>query len=468
MSEIPLHFQDALTIGKKIRNGEISSVEITREMLSRLENFEPELRSFVTITGDLALQQAQQADKEIKKEQIRSPLHGVPIAIKDLLDTKGINTTYGMSIYADHFPQANATVVNRLADAGTVLLGKTKLTEGAFSRHHPNVPPPINPWDQDCWTGVSSSGSGVATAAGLCFASIGSDTGGSIRFPCAANGIVGLKPTWGRVSRHGAFPLAYSLDHIGPITRSVADAAVMLNIIAGIDKNDATSSPRPVPDYLENIDADFSNLIIGIDRAYIENNTDPELVAAINEVSACLESSGAELVDIKIDVEALCNGWPVTTAVEAAHAHKQTFPELKSEYGPLADLLELGLNVDAASYMEIELERRSFQAHLEQIYQSVDIILCPSMPFYGLPKEGSTEMDDAEEALSSTLKFTAPFDYSGSPTLSLPWRPGSKQIPLSVQLVARHFDEELLVRIGSFIEKHATQNMHPLLKGESS
>ena len=467
MSEIPLHFQDALTIGKKIRNGEISSVEITREMLSRLENFDPELRSFVTITGDLALQQAKQADKELKKEHIRSPLHGVPIAIKDLLDTKGIKTTYGMSIYADHFPQANATVVNRLEDAGTVLLGKTKLTEGAFSRHHPTVPPPINPWDQDCWTGVSSSGSGVATAAGLCFASIGSDTGGSIRFPCAANGIVGLKPTWGRVSRHGAFPLAYSLDHIGPMTRSVADAAVMLNIIAGIDKNDATSSPRPVPDYLENIDADFSNLIIGIDRAYIENNTDPELVAAINEVSACLESSGAKLVDINIDVEALCSGWPVTTAVEAAHAHKQTFPELKSEYGPLADLLELGLNVDAASYMEIELERRSFQAYLEQIYQSVDIILCPSMPFYGLPKEGSPEMDDAEEGLSRTLKFTAPFDYSGSPTLSLPWRPGSKQIPLSIQLVARHFDEEMLVRIGSFIEKHATQNMHPLIKGES-
>lgn len=468
MSAIPLHFQDALTIGKKIADGEISSVEVTREMLSRLEKTGPELGAYVTITGELALQQAQQADKEIQKKRIRSPLHGVPIAIKDLLDTKGINTTYGMSIYADNKPLANATVVNRLADAGTVLLGKTKLTEGAFSRHHPDVPPPINPWNPDCWTGVSSSGSGVATAAGLCFASIGSDTGGSIRFPSASNGIVGLKPTWGRVSRHGVFPLAYSLDHIGPMTRSVADAAVMLNIIAGIDKNDATSSPRPVPDYLKSIDADISNLIIGIDRAYIETDTDPELVAAIDEVSACLESSGGKVVNINIAFEALCKGWPITTAVEAAHAHRQTFPERKGEYGPLADLIELGLGVSAASYMEIELERRSFQAQLEQLYLSVDVILCPSMPFYGLPKEGSTEMDQAEEALSRTLKFTAPFDYSGSPTLSLPWRPGSKQIPLGIQLVARHFDEEMLVRVGSFIEKHATQDMHPLINGENS
>ena len=153
MSEIPLHFQDALSIGRKIAAGEISSVEITREMLSRLERIDPEFSAYVTITGELALQQAQQADEEIQKKLIRSPLHGVPIAVKDLLDTKGINTTYGMSIYADNKPLANATVVNRLADAGTVLLGKTKLTEGAFSRHHPDVPPPINPWDPDRWTG---------------------------------------------------------------------------------------------------------------------------------------------------------------------------------------------------------------------------------------------------------------------------------------------------------------------------
>ncbi len=205
MSDSPIHYQDGVSVAKRIHAGELSSVQVTEKLLSRIDQ-RKHLGAYVTVVGDLALARAAQMDVEIRQGRIRSPLHGVPIALKDLLATNGITTTNGMALYLDKVPEFDATVVECLSAAGTVLLGKLKLTEGAFSRHHPEISPPVNAWNADCWTGVSSSGSGVATSAGLCFTSLGSDTGGSIRFPSASNGIVGLKPTWGRVSRHGAFP----------------------------------------------------------------------------------------------------------------------------------------------------------------------------------------------------------------------------------------------------------------------
>ncbi len=462
MSETPLHYEDGLAIARRIHSGELTSVEVTELMLGRISDTNDELGAFLQTTEELAIRQARAADKEISEGKVRSPLHGVPIAVKDLLDTAGIVTTYGMPLNNSNVPTKDATVVKKLAEAGTVLLGKLKLTEGAYARHHPDVSPPVNPWDKDCWVGVSSSGSGVATAAGLCFATIGSDTGGSIRFPSAANGIVGLKPTWGRVSRAGVFPLAYSLDHIGPMTRSVADAAAMLEIIAGHDDEDPTSSSRVVPAYLDALDEEISRLRIGVDLDYVKGNTHSELVDAVNEVSACLGTLNCEIVEIKVPFESICSGWPVTAAVEALHAHRQTYPEQKEKYGHISDLLELGQSIDAATYMEFEMERRAFKASLQQIFSTVDIILCPSMPLYAPPKEGSVEMDEAEQSLADTLKFTAPYDYSGNPTLSLPWRPGSRKLPLGIQLVGRNFEEGLLLRLGRNIERHATQGMHPL------
>lgn len=458
-----LHYEDGLTIARRIQSGETTSVAVTESMLSRIASIDEQLGAFVRTTESLALQQAEAADREIGEGNIRSPLHGVPIAVKDLLDTKDIVTTYGMPLNNNNLPTRDATVVKRLAAAGTVLLGKLKLTEGAYSRHHMEVSPPVNPWDKECWVGVSSSGSGVATAAGLCFASIGSDTGGSIRFPSAANGIVGLKPTWGRVSRAGVFPLAYSLDHLGPMTRSVADAAAMLEIIAGFDHDDPTSSSVPVPKYLEAVDGGTKGLRVGIDSNYVGGGTHSELVDAVNEVGVCLESLGCEIVDIKIPFESICNGWPITTAVEALHAHRNTYPEQKARYGPIGELLELGSSIDAGTYMQVEMERRAFKARLEEIFSTVDVILCPSMPLYAPPKEGSPEMDEAEQSLADTLKFTAPYDYSGSPTLSIPWRPGSRKIPLSVQLIGRDFEEALLLQLGHTIEMHAAEDMHPPL-----
>ncbi len=461
MTNIPLHYEDALSVATKIHCGETTSVRVTEALLRRIMEVDADLGAYVRLTEATAIAQAEAADKSIAEGVILSPLHGVPVAVKDLLDTKGIPTTYGMPLNNNNVPSNNATVIQKLANAGTVLLGKLKLTEGAYSKHHPDVSPPVNPWNANCWVGASSSGSGVATAAGLCFGSIGSDTGGSIRFPSAANGIVGLKPTWGRVSRAGVFPLAYSLDHIGPMTRSVGDAAAMLGIIAGSDERDLTSSPKDVPDYLSALNGMPSELTIGIDRSYIEKNTHPEAVAAVMEVADCLVGAGGKIVDITIPYESSCEGWAITTAVEALHAHNETFPSRKEEYGPIGALLQLGQTIDAASYMQIEMGRRELKALLADIYQKVDIILCPSMPFYALPKEGSAEMDAAEQNMADTLKFTAPYDYSGNPTLSLPWRIGSEKIPVGVQLIGRAFEESLLLKIGHYIEQQSEHPMHP-------
>ena len=463
MTELPLYFDDALSLAEKLHKGEISSLSVTEMMLSRINTIDAEFGAYATTTAELALQQAEKADSEISRGKIRSPLHGVPIAVKDLLDTKGIPSAYGMPLYAEHKPTTDATVVRKLAEAGTVLLGKTKLTEGAFVRHHPAITPPVNPWNPECWAGVSSSGSGVATAAGLCYASIGTDTGGSIRFPSALNGLVGLKPTWGRVSRHGVFPLAYSLDHVGPMTRSVGDAAAMLHIIAGLDALDATSSPREPSNYLGSLNKGVSGLRIGIDQSYVATDTDSELVDAVNEVADCLQGLGCKLVDITIAYGNLCDGWAHTAAVEAAHGHRETFPEQKEKYGSIKELLDFGLSTSAESYMQMEMARRVFKAQLEATFQSIDIILCPSMPAYAPPKEGSAEMDQVEQALSNMLKFTAPYNYSGSPTLSLPWRPGSKNIPVGVQLIGRDFEEGTLLQVGKAIEQYATPAMHPKL-----
>jgi len=237
MVDVPIHYMSLRDVARLIEARELSPVALTEAMLDRTATVDGRLRSYATVMADEALATARAAESEIEAGRYRGPLHGVPIAVKDLCYTKGVRTMGALSVLADFVPDYDATVVERLAAAGAIILGKLNLTEGAMGAYHPDFDIPVNPWDEGLWTGVSSSGSGVATAAGLCFGSLGSDTGGSIRFPSAQCGIVGLKPTWGRVSRHGVLELAGSLDHVGPMTRTVADAAIMLEAIAGADPN---------------------------------------------------------------------------------------------------------------------------------------------------------------------------------------------------------------------------------------
>src|SRR5271167_2969759 len=294
-----LHYLELTEIARRLHAREISPVEATTAQLARIERLDGALKSYAHMMAQAALIRARAAEAEIMRGEIRGPLHGVPIAVKDLCWTQGVPTAAGMAIYKDFRPTADATVVRKLYAAGAVILGKLQLTESAYADHHPNVTPPRNPWNADAWPGASSSGSGVATAAGLCYGSLGSDTGGSIRFPSAANGVTGLKPTWGRVSRYGVFELAASLDHIGPMARSAADCGAILGVIAGEDPKDTTTLPGGPSDYLAGLDDGIRGLRIGYDPVWAETAVDEQTVAVVKAARETLASLGATIVEIK-------------------------------------------------------------------------------------------------------------------------------------------------------------------------
>src|SRR6202020_24071 len=266
MSEDQLHYKSITELSELFRRGELLPSEVTEAMLSRIGKLDGNFHGYAVVLAERAMAQAKQHDAELAKGIWRGPLHGVPIGLKDLCYTTFAPSAAGTKIHANFVPSFNAPIVVRLERAGVVTLGKLKMTEGAYTSHHPHDQAPLNPWNVNYWVGSSSSGSGVATSAGLCYGSIGSDTGGSIRFPSATCGLTGIKPTWGRVSRHGVFPLAESLDHVGPMTRSAADAAAMLGAIAGYDVNDATTYSAGPPDYLETIGDGVRALRVGVDR----------------------------------------------------------------------------------------------------------------------------------------------------------------------------------------------------------
>ena len=282
-----------------IESKQISPVELTQMMLDRISAVDGRLKSYATVMADRARAAARRAEQELAAGSYRGPLHGIPpIAVKDLCYTKGVRTMGGLGVLADFVPDHDATVVSKLEEAGAIILGKLNLTEGAYLSYHPDFDIPVNPWGEELWAGVSSSGSGVATAAGLCFASLGTDTGGSIRFPAMANGIVGLKPTYGRVSRYGVLPLAESLDHVGPMARRTGDAAVVFEAIAGSDPHDSTSLPEPVPRMLAELERGVDDVRIGFDRKYSTEGVDSSLAASIQGALGQLERLGARIVDV--------------------------------------------------------------------------------------------------------------------------------------------------------------------------
>src|SRR5260370_11748702 len=278
-----LHYCELVEIGQRIRKRELSPVGATQAQLDRIARLDGQLKSYAYVMASSALEQAHAAEKEIAAGKVRGPLHGVPIAVKDLCWTQDAPTAAGTTIYRDYRPSEDGTVLPTLKEAGAVILGKLQLTEGAYADHHPEIDPPRNPWDAALWSAASSSGSGVATAAGLCYGSLGSDTGGSIRFPSAANGVTGLKPTWGRVSRYGVFQLAATLDHIGPMARSAVDCGAILGAIAGADPKDPTAVPVDVPDYISNLSGDLRGVKVGVDRRWTSEGVHAATCKALAE-----------------------------------------------------------------------------------------------------------------------------------------------------------------------------------------
>ena len=450
-----LHFLEIAEVSRLLATRKVSALELTEQMLRRIERVDPTLKSYALVTPELALAQAKEADRLIGRRQLLSQLHGVPIAVKDLCFTKGVKTASGMPLHRDFEPPVDATVVRRLREAGAILLGKLQLTEGAFADHHPLVVPPVNPWHADHWSGASSSGSGVATAAGLCFGSLGSDTGGSIRFPSAANGTTGLKPTWGRVSRHGCFELAASLDHIGPMCRSATDAAIMLGAIAGIDPDDPTTLRAEVPDYQAADDRDLRGFRVGFDEGYVLSGVESDVRRAVDEARRVMVSLGAQIVPMTFpNVDAAVADWGPHCAIETAVAHDKTFPSRRAEYGPgLAGLLDAGRAMSAADYQRILLRRRDFTGRVHQALEPVDVMLLPAQPFAAPTVARMATLGRVPAELAALIRYTAPFSFSGHPTLTVPAAFTTKGLPVAVQFVGRHLGEVDICRAGRAFQR---------------
>jgi amidase len=458
-----LHYLELTELAALLRSRDVTSVEVTRAQLERIDHLDDRLASYALITPEDALAEAKAADAEIAAGRYRGPLHGVPLGIKDLFCTKGVPTAAGTTIHRDFAPEEDATAVARLRQAGAILLGKLQMTEGAYSDHHPAITPPKNPWDMAYWTGISSSGPAAATAAGLCYGALASDTGGSIRWPCGATGLTGIKPTWGRVSRFGVFELAASLDHVGPIARSAADAAVILAAVAGPDDRDSTTLAEPQPDYAAAAQR-IVGLRLGVDAQWNSADVDPSVQRALVEAEEVFRALGAEVVSVSApDVTQAVMDWAPACALEAAVAHRRTYPAQRNEYGPaLASVLEAGHAVSAFDYQAIRLRRMDLRGRFARLFQTIDALLIPVQPFAPLTLAEISTLGDQPELILKLQRYTAPFDLTGHPTVTVPGGISENEMPIGLQLAGR--DEVTLSRMAMAFQRETPwRRRHPVL-----
>jgi amidase len=462
----PLHYLGIGEVAAMLRNHTVSSREVTQALLDRIAALDGDLHAYAVVLAESALAQADAADRQIAAGGWRGPLHGVPIAVKDLFDIAGVPTRAGMRLRSQPVATRDATVVRRLKDAGAVLIGKPELTEGAYSDHHPSVTAPRNPWRADYWPGISSSGSGVAVAAGMAYGSLASDTGGSIRWPSAANGLTGLKPTWGRVSRHGAAELAASLDHVGTMARSAIDAGILLCAIAGADPGDPTASPVPVPACTPAADTGLAGLRIGVDAAWNGEDVDAVTRDVLAAALATFSALGADIVDVRFpDVAQAIADWVPQCAVEAAVAHRARYAAMKDDYGPvLAAVIESGTTLSGTAYQEILLRRAAFRGRVDGVLATVDVLLAPVQPFAPLTLAQIRTLGAQPDLIAGLQRYTCPFNMSGHPTLTLPGGFTAEGMPVGFQLVAAQWREDVLVRAGAaFQARTAWHRRHPEL-----
>jgi amidase len=468
MPATEIHYLEIAELAALIAAREVSPVEVADSLLTRISALEPKLHSFAHINPEAVRASARKAEEQVAARENLHPLHGIPIGIKDIFWTNDAPTAAGTTIHREFQPDHDATVVARLKDAGAIVIGKLQTTEGAYSTHHPEVETPINPWAPEYWAGASSSGSGVAPAAGLCYGALGSDTGGSIRLPCAANGLTGIKPTWGRVSRFGAFELAATMDHIGPMARSARDAALMLGVIAGRDDKDPTSLSARVPDYVAESLKGVAGLRVGIDRRWNTEDVDTEVISALNEASAVLKDLGAEIVEVvSPDPRAVIDGWMLHCGIETAIAHEATYPSRAEEYGPMLRwLIELGRSASFSDYQKLILARNAYRGELDLLFTEIDLFLVPVHPIAAPTIARISGVGSDPDISTQIVRYAAPFDMSGHPTITLPCQFNSDGVPIAFQLVSAHLREDLLCRGGvAFQEKTDWHRRHPTLIG---
>jgi aspartyl-tRNA(Asn)/glutamyl-tRNA(Gln) amidotransferase subunit A len=437
-----------------VRAGSVSPVELARACLARIEAVDPQLNAFITVTADSALAAARVAEEEIRRGRWRGPLHGIPIALKDLVDTEGVRTTAASALYRDRVPSEDAEIVSRLKTAGAVLLGKLNLHEFAYgaSTVVSAFGPVRNPWSLAHSAGGSSAGSAAAVAAGLCYGAIGSDTGGSIREPAAYCGIVGLKPTFGRVSTRGVVPLAWSLDHVGPMTRRVRDAALMLQPIAGPDARDEASSTAPVPDYASALER-TGELRLGIPRAGFYETLDPEIDASVEQAIGVLRTLGARPRDVSIDV-----GHDAAVAVLRAEAyayHEASTAKHPGLYQPeTLRRIRGGADVTASAYILARRRLETLRRCVRSVFDDVDLLVTPTTPV--MPStlaELQADMDAVRPREFLMLRNTRPFNALGLPTISVPCGITKAGLPIGLQITGAPFDETRVLALAHAYEQ---------------
>jgi aspartyl-tRNA(Asn)/glutamyl-tRNA(Gln) amidotransferase subunit A len=435
---------------------EIAAVELTEAHLRRIDAHDARLNSFITITSDHALTQARAADAELTRGVRRGPLHGIPLALKDLYDTAGIRTTAGSTFFADRIPDTDARAVTLLYQAGAVLLGKLNMHEWALgvTNINPHYGPSRNPWDPSRITGGSSGGAAAALAAGLCMGALGSDTGGSIRIPASLCGIVGLKPTFGRVSLQGVIPLSWNLDHAGPMARTVTDAALLLQAIAGYDPDDPVSVALPVDHLLATINAGVTGWRIALATDAHFGEADPEVISAVRRAATVFEELGArvEAVDLSQGREAAQMNALMTTS-DAAAFHRDRLRDHPHRFG--ADVLarmERGAQFTSTEYILARRFQSEWRRRLERFFDQFDLLLTPATPITAPVIEGL----DSIEAARQLTRCTAPFNLAGLPALSLPCGLSAAGLPIGLQIVAAPWNEARVLRAGRAFE-NATQ-----------
>ena len=443
-----LAYGSIAALGARLASGEVSPVEVARACLDRIAALDGRVNAFITVLADSALEAARQAETEIRQGAYRGPLHGIPIAHKDLYYTSGIRTTAGSRVLADFVPDYDATVVSRLRDAGTVLLGKLNMHE--FAAGGTNVNPHYgathNPWNLEHIPGGSSGGSAAALAAGMCLGSTGSDTAGSIRIPSHCCGTTGIKPTYGRVSCYGVVPLSWSLDHPGPMTRSAHDTALMLNAMAGFDRRDSASVDRPLEDFTRGLDAGVRGLRIGIPTTYFVDGLEPDVERAWRGAAQQLVELGATPVEVAFtQLEDAVDIGTTILRSEMTTFHREWYAERPADYSaPTRERFESSIGRSATDYILAQRAREHIRTDLWSAFDQADVLVTPTMP------TTASRIDEAGKggALGYSTRFTYPFNLSGMPVLSVPAGFDRLGLPIGLQLAGRPWQEGLLLRVG--------------------
>jgi aspartyl-tRNA(Asn)/glutamyl-tRNA(Gln) amidotransferase subunit A len=448
--------QNYLTLAEAaqlIARGELSPVELTQAHLDRIEGLEPKLNCFITLTPDAALESARRAESEIQGGDHRGTLHGLPLALKDLFETKGVRTTAGSRFFADWIPEEDAFVVERLNAAGAVNLGKLNMHEIALgvttnSLHYGAC---HNPWALDRTPGGSSGGSAAALAAGLCMGALGSDTGGSIRIPASLCGVVGLKPTFGRISLRGVFPLSWNLDHPGPMARSVEDVTLLLQVIAGYDPDDPVSVDVPVSDYMSQLKGGVRGWRVALAGDPFFTKGDPQVLSAVRAALEVFAGFGAQVTEVEIPGgydAASANGLMVTS--DAAAFHRQRLQEEPERFGAdIRQRLETGAAFSSSEYSLARRTQSILRRQFERFFSEYDLLLTATTPIAAPPLEGP----DAVEQARTLTRFTSPFNLTGLPAISLPCGFTDDGLPIGLQIVTRPWGEGALLRAANAYEK---------------